>query len=65
MRMVDVATGRIVAAVQRPVQQIVPGAFVAAGIAFGGSPEDAALLTAVTNGATRAIDDLMRTVGSR
>ena len=65
MRMVDVATGRIVAAVQQRVQQVVPGAFVAAGIAFGGSPEDAALLTAVTDGASRAIDDLMRTVATR
>ncbi len=66
MRLVDVETGRIIAAARSPMQQVVPGAIAVGGIgAFGGSQEDAALLNLVNVGATRTVDDLMRTLASR
>lgn len=60
MRMVDVETGRILAAVQQPMQQVVPGSFRMDTLRFAGSPQDAAVLNVVTEGAKLAIDDIMR-----
>jgi hypothetical protein len=60
MRMVDVETGRILAAVQQPMQKVVLGSFRMDTFRFAGSPQDAAVLTVVTEGAKLAIDDMMR-----
>lgn len=63
MRMIDVETGRIFAAVQKQMQQVVPGSFRYNNIGFAGDARDAAILTVINRGAVLAIDDLMRAIG--
>jgi len=65
MRLVDIESGRIIAAARQNAQQVVPGSFAFRGVGFAGNPEDAALLNVVTSAATVAIDDLMRSIGTR
>jgi curli biogenesis system outer membrane secretion channel CsgG len=64
LRMVDVATSRVIAAIQSPVQRVVPGSFAVRGVGFSGRPDEAALLNAVADGAQAAVDDLMRAIGT-
>jgi len=65
MRWIDVETGVIVAVERKEIQQVVPGSFRVPGVRFSGSPQDAALLTAVNEGARDLIDDMMRAVALR
>jgi len=65
MRWIDVETGVIVAVERKEMQQVVPGSFRVPGVRFSGSPQDAALLTAVNDGARDLIDDMMRAVALR
>jgi len=62
MRMVDVETGRILAASQKQMQQVVPGSFRYGSIGFAGDSRDAAILTVINTGAQQAIDELMRAI---
>jgi curli biogenesis system outer membrane secretion channel CsgG len=60
MRLVDVETGRIFAAAQKQMQQVVPGSFRYGYIGFSGDCCDAAILTIINSGVQQAIDELMR-----